>query len=151
MSTDMQYDPEDDPRESTHVGSIDPPLRVQIVSAESRRWKPGQVGYARAYEMRPGGEVLYLVSKSMDRGGGWYTRFTADDLRFTTKNSKAITAGLSDEEKVAVDLLLERDRVDDKTLRDIVPSSDVGRLAWLRTVGSLLRSLRRSRGSSNLR
>jgi hypothetical protein len=129
--------------------NIDPPRRVEIVRSGARPssyFKPGQFGYALSYTTHPGmhtldkgptepGELAFLVSKTKGmRGGGLW--FSAEGIRFTKAPPEL--KQLSDEERVALDLLLEGR--DGKRYADLVP--DDGRRGQLRAIAAQVRSLR---------
>lgn len=136
-----------------HVNaSIKPPRRVQILKADKSDgyWKPGQFGYAVAYSTHPGmhtldkgptgsGELAYLVSKaSHGRGGALW--FSNEALRFT--KPPAELAGLTDDERVALDLLLEKGHGSSNgRLSTLVPN--VERRGQLKATASQLQSLRK--------
>jgi hypothetical protein len=135
--------------------SIKPPKRVQIVKAgDSLYWKPGQFGYALSYSTHPGmytergpsaeGELAFLVSKTSNMRGG-ATWFSADALRFTagtgSRRARDLVASLSDAEKIAVDLLLQRGNGhDDRHLSELIPDAD--RRAYIRSLATEIRSHR---------
>jgi hypothetical protein len=137
---------------------ISPPKRVEILKVEDARviahhssyWKPGQFGYAIAYSTHPGmhtmdsgpskaHELTYLVSKAAHgRGGALW--FSADALRFTPRKVMIDREKLSNDEKVALDLLLERGNGSSKQLSMLVP--DEARRTQIKALASQLRSLR---------
>lgn len=136
--------------------TIKPPKRVQIVRAgDSLYWKTGQFGYALSYSTHPGmhtergptaeGELAFLVSKTSDMRGG-ATWFSADALRFTTRTGTRgkpsdLVASLSDAEKIAVDLLLQRGNGhNDRQMSELIP--DAERRALVRTIATEIRSHR---------
>lgn len=129
---------------------IEPPQRVEILKSRDDyrwKWKPGQFAYAVSYTTEPGcptvnkgfsidGELVYGVAKNKDYSTGIYY-FTADALRFT-RVPRDLIAALSDDEKVAIDLLtVGRNGT---TLSSLVP--DPERRAYVRAIASQLQSLR---------
>lgn len=138
------------------AASIKPPKRVQILKVDDmdRRsakpyWKPGQFGYVQSYTTYPGmhtesgvsqlGELVFLVSKKPHGGGGAW--FSAEALRFTSRAPHGLLGTLSDEERIAVDLLLQRGNGhDDRLFAELVPNTE--RRAYVRVVAAEMRSLR---------
>jgi hypothetical protein len=128
---------------------IDPPRRVEIVRSDDDRpssyFKPGQFGYALSYTTHPGmhtldkgptepGELAFLVSKTKGmRGGGLW--FSAEGIRFTKAPPEL--KQLSDEERVALDLLLEGQN--GEQFAKLVPEE---RRGHLRATAAQVRSLR---------
>lgn len=130
---------------------IEPPQRVEILKAPTSyrfKWKPGQFAYAVSYTTEPGsrtvdrrepsvaGELVYGVAKNKDFSTG-VSYFSADALRFT-RVPRDLIAALSDEEKVALDLIMAGRN--ETTLSSLVP--DPKRRAYVRAIAAQLQSLR---------
>ena len=129
--------------------SLVPTKRVEIIRSDDKlRWKPGSMGYAISYSTYPGmytesgpskaGDLSYAVSKSKDGKSG-ATWFSADALRFLTKTPRDLTADLSEEEKVALDLILQR-TADKVLLASLIPNLE--RRALIRARADQVRTLR---------
>lgn len=146
--------------------NIDPPKRVEIVKYDGRIgegpspwWSVGQFGYAVAYSTDPGlytesgssraGDLSYLVYKSKPnpkrtlsgspRSTQW---FSSEGIRFTTKAPRSLIDALTDDERVALDCLIQHGG-ECHTLKDLVPKAE--RADHVRMVADQVRSLTRSR------
>ena len=145
------------------------PKRVEIVKYDGRIgmgpspwWNVGQFGYAIAYSTDPGlytesgsskvGDLSYLVAKSKRpyiygnpplrnvlSSTQW---FSTEGIRFTTKAPRTLADALSDDERVALDCLIQHGGKC-HTLTDLVPDED--RRAHVRMVADQVRSLTRQR------
>jgi hypothetical protein len=148
------------------TGLFDPPLRAEILKAPSSyawKWKPGQFAYVVSYTTSPvdlvdkivgverqlarAGDLTFGVAKKQDLTTGTYF-FSPDAVRLTRAPTALISA-LSDDEKVALDLLMAEysphrphavPKIARTTLSTLV--SNPTRRVYVRAIAALLRSLR---------
>jgi hypothetical protein len=133
------------------------PSRVEILRGTGGRnpyFRKGQFGYVvgvntaggmyladkegAASESAPG-EVAFLVSKTADMRGGalW---FSADALRFTKAPTDPLK-GLSDEERVALDLFLANGNgLHKREIAELIP--DTIRRSYVKMIAAQVKSLR---------
>lgn len=129
---------------------ISPPERVEILQTHPTyawKWKPGQFAYAVSFTIDPvdsvdrgftsPGSPSYGVAKQKDMQTGVYY-FTADAVRFTRK-PRDLTKSLSEDEKVAVDLLVSQPHGAQTILDTLVPKPV--RQLYVKFVAERLRNL----------
>jgi len=143
--------------DDVYAGTFDKPLRVEIIrtggwtgSVNNAYFKKGQFAYVIAANTKGGshlvdksidsqpGEAAFLVSKTPQMRGGalW---MSADALRFT-KAPKDRLKELSDDERVAVDLMTINGGSHRDAINRLVPDQE--RRGYIKTLADQLKSVR---------